>query len=165
MYFRTRVWQCLEGNQSKITNHYQYIIYAGSKSWETPLTSHLNFQPQISSMENIIIKTWLLGKQSNGRTAWSKGEEFDCCLCSTSTGAKGKQEALVCLGSVLYCISLGAELCTGSRPQRADLWAQLPSVPDLWHQDFCLPAQSAEDWTLLHAAPRLWNAQTGLQRQ
>lgn len=67
MYFRTRVWQCLKGNQSKITNHYQYIIYAGSKSWETSLTSHLNFQPQISSTENIIINTWLLGKQLQGQ--------------------------------------------------------------------------------------------------
>lgn len=62
MYFRTTVWQCLKGNQSKITNHYQYIIYAGSKSWETSLTSHLNFQPQISSMEKHHYKYLAAGK-------------------------------------------------------------------------------------------------------
>lgn len=90
MYFRTRVWQCLKRNQSKITNHYQYIIYAGSKSWETSLTSHLNFQPQISSMENIVINTWLLGKQCSGTTAWSQREEFDYCLCSASYQSKRK---------------------------------------------------------------------------
>lgn len=158
MHFRTRVWQCLKGNKSKITNHYQYIIYAGSKSWETSLTSHLNFQPQSSSMENIIINTWLLGEQCKGMTAWSQWEEFAACA-ALLTSAKGKQEAFLCLGSILYSISFGAELCTGSRPQRTDLRAAGPcSVPDLWHQDFCLPAQSAAGWTLLHTVSRLWNA-------
>lgn len=158
MYFRTRVWQCLKGNQSKITNHYQYIIYAGSKSWETSLTSHLNFQPQISSMESIIINTWLLGKQSNGTTAWSQGEESDCCCAALLTSAKGKQEAFVCLGSVLSPISFGAELCTSSRPQRTGLWALLPSSPWPLAPGLLPPSSSAEDWTLVHAALRLWNA-------
>lgn len=125
MYFRTRVWQCLKGNQSKITNHYQYIIYAGSKSRETSLKSHLNFQPQISSMENIIINTWLLGKQCNGTTAWSQREEFDCCLCSTSYQCKRKARGF----RLPWQISFGAELCTSSSPQRTDLWAPLPFSP------------------------------------
>lgn len=70
------------------------------------------------------------------------------------TSAKGKQEAFVCLGKFLLVQS------SAQAPARRGLISGLRSrsVPDLWHQDFCLPAQSAVDWTLLHAASRLWNA-------
>ena len=93
----------------------------------------------------------LHGRNEKGLIAASCSNSYQC-----KVKARGFRSALAAFYTLFLLVQSSAQ---APEPQRTDPWAPTPrSVPDLWHQVFCLPAQSTVDWTSLPAVSRFWNA-------